>query len=161
MKNFSLTCCRRCKISQKRWDLGISQLSGSDQARGQLGWRQSRKAHPQSYLQPQNLPIPFPGMYSGGPWGIMVLGQTSLQHLKNGPFPFSCAKQTLIYWGFLSRLPTSQIYRISVPVKAEWFYNTPIPAVALGKYSVFGWFRKFGDMFITFVLHRQRREEQL
>lgn len=120
------------KSERTRRDPGKSQLSASGQARGELGWRQSRKAHPQSYLQPQNLPVPFPGVYSRGPQGIMVLGQTSLQHIKNIPFPFAGAKQTLIYRGFLSGLPAVQIYRVSVLVRQKGLITQQLQLWPLG-----------------------------
>lgn len=96
-----------------------AQCQGSSQE--WAGMKTEQKTHPPSYFQPQNLPVPFPGVYSGGPWGVTVLGQTACSTLKMVPFPFAWVRQSLIYWGFLSGLPTSQIYRISEPVRQNGF----------------------------------------
>lgn len=47
----------------------------------------------------------------------MVFGQTSLQHLKNGPFSFFMGKVNSHLLRFSPWLPTAQISRISEPVR--------------------------------------------
>lgn len=82
------------------------------------GMETEKKTPPQSYFQPPNLSVPFPGVYSGAPW---CLARPACRNLKIMPFLFAWAKQTHIYWGFLSGLPTSQIYRISEPLRQNGF----------------------------------------